>query len=84
MKKITRGDLANIISEKTTTRTTYNRADQKGVDITDKWIVVFMEIDAITGMFDIYVEAPDKIIDEPNINRNEQINISVVLDEDEW
>lgn len=60
MKKITRGELANIISEKTTTRTTYNRADQKGVDITDNWIVVFMETDNTTGILNIYAEAPYK------------------------
>ena len=56
--KITRGQLANIVSGNTPTRTMHLNLREDDQEITDKWIVRLIEADA-TGTLVIYCEAPE-------------------------
>ena len=56
--KITRGQLGNIVSASTPTRTMYLNLREDDQEITDKWIVRLIEADN-TGTLNIYCEAPE-------------------------
>jgi hypothetical protein len=56
MKQITRGELGDILSAQTATRTIHNKESEKGQEINDNWIVVFIENDS-NGIMTIYCES---------------------------
>ena len=59
MKQITRGELGDILSAQTSTRTMHNKESEADQEINDNWMVVFIENDA-NGIMTIYCEAPAK------------------------
>ncbi len=56
---MTRGELGNILSAQTPSRTLYNRQSDREKEINEDWEVVFMEVDRC-GVLVIYCEEPNK------------------------
>ena len=58
MKKITRGQLGDILSANTPTRTKHLDLREDDQEITDKWIVKYLDTDQ-DGVLNIYCTAPE-------------------------